>query len=1062
MRVPVVKTSIAALALSLVGPTMALAPAHAAGGPTAAASVVNPADPFADFTVAIVGEPRFGESVTAVPSGHVVTLPDGTELEGTVSYEWRVGGVLITSNTTPSLAPVLSDIGKTVMVTATVSLAGHPSATHSMSSERGVLGGKQINATAPKVLGTAKVGQRLTFTAGTPHSVQAKVRYQWYVDGTPVEGAAGTALGYTPSPDDIGKRVTIRATHTLNNFETLEIDATPTGPVVPGDIAVTAVIKGSPAAGEVLTAEVTRTPVSARVGYQWYVARDNNLNGTAIEGATGSTFTLDRSHVGAHVWVRIDSNLAGYTSSAVESAPVGPVSQGLQNWAAPTISGTATIGSVLTAAIPTLDVNTEASYVWNRNGTPIVGADKRTYTATVSDLGARLSVTVTYRRDGYADLMRTSTQTATITNGDLPTFRVGLTGTAKVDQTLTAKVDQTLTASVSNTGTGTPAGRLSYVWRSGGAVVAGAVGTTFKLRPEDAGKTVTVTVTQSLEGYLDRIVEATSSVVANGTLTGTAPNITGSAVVGQVLTISGGTVWSADADVSRQWRVNGVAVEGATGTSYTVRAEDSGKRITLTTLVSLPGYNDLTLTSSMSAAVAKATFDSLSVDVSGAMRVDGTLTARHSVSPAGSVKLQWKANGIAIAGATDSILQLTPALAGKTITLSATATLNGFADRTETATAGVVAKGTLTGTAPTIKGEAIAGTKLTAVPGTAHSSSVDVSYRWTADNATVATGRTITLTSELLGKTLRLVTTHSLAGYEDLVFTSSPSDPVIVSAFTSTDLIVSGTAKVGHTLVATTTAKPTASTVLVTWRRGDTVVGVGSTYVATPEDESFVLTATAEFFRKGYAEETEVWKTAPVANALAPDLVLKTSATSIRKGKRVIVSWTSKSATSVNASWSDTTVKAIGASTRKPGVGRHTYVVTATNANGATTASVTVDVLLPPKKLKVTTKKKVGRTKKFTVTISGLASREEFTLVYGQQKIRGVGKAVGVTKIVLIAPYKTRAKETTVRVTGSIKDRVGASKITITTPTQKSVPKKKAAKKKAAPKKATPKKKTKK
>lgn len=1048
MRVPVLRTSIATLAVSLVGSTMALLPSTASAAPAttpsravAAANTVDPANPFAEFDVTIVGEPRFGETVTAQPSGHGVTLPDGSPIVGQVSYEWRVGGVVITSATGPTLSPVLTDIGKTVMVTATVSLAGYPSVSRSTTSVRPVLGGRQVNATAPTVVGVPKVGERLTFTPGTPHGIQAKVRYQWIVGGTPVEGAAGTALGYTPGPDDIGKPVTLRATHTLTNYEDLQIDATPTGPVAPGDIGVSAVVKGSPAAGETLTAEVTRTPASARVAYQWFVATDNNLNGTPIDGATSSTFTLDRTHVGAHVWVRIDSSLVGYTTVAIESDPVGPVSQGLQTWAAPIVTGTPTVGGTLTANTPTLDAHTEASYVWNRNGTPIIGAEGRTYLPGVNDLGARLSVTVTYRREGYADLMRTSTQTATITNGELPAFRVGLTGTSRVDQVLTANP---------NLAPGTE-GRLAYVWRSGGAVVAGEVSNTYQLRPQDVGRTVTVTVTHSRDGFLDRVVEATSNVVTPGTQTGTAPTVTGTAVVGGVLGFSGGTTPSADAEVTRQWLVNGSPVEGATGPTYTIRPEDAGKRISLTTTIALQGYTNLVLTSTATVAVTKATFTSLTVDVSGATKVDGTLTARFDVSPAGSVKLQWKADGTPIAGATDSTLRITPQLAGKTVTVTATATLNGYADRVENGTAGVIAKGTLSGTAPTITGETAVGTRLIAVPGTPHSTSVAVTYEWTADGVVVATGRSLALTSALLGKTLRLVTTHSLPGYDDLVFTSSPTDPVSSSSFTSTDLIVSGTAKVGHTLVATTNSTPSASSVVVTWRRGDVVLGTGHTYTAKKDDEGHVLTATAVFSRGGHADATRVGTTAAVAHALAPDLSLKASHTQIRQGKRTILRWTSRSATSLNASWTDANVKAIGASTRKPRVGRHTYVVTATNANGTTTASVTVTVLLPAKKLTVKTKAKVRRSKKFTVRISGLASREAFRLTYGQQRIRGIASATGTTKIVLVAPYKSRAKLTKVTVVGSLQDRVGAARITITTPTQNSVaPKKKTAAKKKA------------
>lgn len=59
------------------------------------------------------------------------------------------------------------------------------------------------------------------------------------------------------------------------------------------------------------------------------------------------------------------------------------------------------------------------------------------------------------------------------------------------------------------------------------------------------------------------------------------PAITGTAQVGQVLTVSNGT-WTSKTSISyaRQWLANGVVIAGATATTYTPVVGDVGKTIT--------------------------------------------------------------------------------------------------------------------------------------------------------------------------------------------------------------------------------------------------------------------------------------------------------------------------------------------------------------------------------------------------------------------------------------------------------------------------------------------------
>ncbi len=85
-----------------------------------------------------------------------------------------------------------------------------------------------------------------------------------------------------------------------------------------------------------------------------------------------------------------------------------------------------------------------------------------------------------------------------------------------------------------------------------------------------------------------------------------APAITGTAQVGQVLTVSNGTwVPSSGTTYTRKWYAAGVEISGQTGTTYTVLVGDLGKVITARVTAAKTGYgNRSVLTAPTSAVIA--------------------------------------------------------------------------------------------------------------------------------------------------------------------------------------------------------------------------------------------------------------------------------------------------------------------------------------------------------------------------------------------------------------------------------------------------------------------------
>ncbi|MGW4643773.1 N-acetylmuramoyl-L-alanine amidase [Sphaerisporangium sp. NPDC004334] len=146
---------------------------------------------------------------------------------------------------------------------------------------------------------------------------------------------------------------------------------------------------------------------------------------------------------------------------------------------------------------------------------------------------------------------------------------------------------------------------FTYQWSVGGAPVSGATGPTFRPRPADLGKAVTVTVSTD-DPYLAP-ASATSqptAPVARGTIApGRAPAVTGAAKVGRTLTASPGT-WTPSPDkVAYRWLRDGVPVRGATGHAYHLTGHDRGARISVRVTVSATGYNPATATSAPTAKV---------------------------------------------------------------------------------------------------------------------------------------------------------------------------------------------------------------------------------------------------------------------------------------------------------------------------------------------------------------------------------------------------------------------------------------------------------------------------
>ncbi len=191
---------------------------------------------------------------------------------------------------------------------------------------------------------------------------------------------------------------------------------------------------------------------------------------------------------------------AGTASASVTGMTV-TISAAKKTLRAPTpkISGTAAVGSKLTAKPGTWTSGTSRSYRWYANGKAISGGTKSSFTPSTAHLGKRITVKVTGKKSGYTTVSRTSA----------PTLKVARSSTPKVSGT--AVTGKTLSASV---GSWTPSTSFSYQWRANGTSIKGATSKSYKISSSHAGKKISVRVTGKKSGHttLVRTSAQTSTV----------------------------------------------------------------------------------------------------------------------------------------------------------------------------------------------------------------------------------------------------------------------------------------------------------------------------------------------------------------------------------------------------------------------------------------------------------------------------------------------------------------------------------------------------------------------
>ena len=275
----------------------------------------------------------------------------------------------------------------------------------------------------------------------------------------------------------------------------------------------------------------------------------------------------------------------------------------LTGTAVPTIIGDAQVGEVLEALAGAWGpAPVSIAYQWLADGVEIDGATGSTFAITADQLGAELTVAATGSRSGYVSETRTSEPTAAVQEGTLspaPVPTIGVTG---------GVIAQSV-ALTANPGTWGPTPvALQYQWLRDGEAISGATSTTYVTSPEDAGAEISLRVTGEKAGYTTvvRTSDAVGPVPYLDLSATPQPSISGSAEVGQTLTATPGSWSPAPVDLAYQWLRDGSPISGATSSTYTLAAADTGRDISVRVTGSKTGYSSVERTSDPLGPVAPA------------------------------------------------------------------------------------------------------------------------------------------------------------------------------------------------------------------------------------------------------------------------------------------------------------------------------------------------------------------------------------------------------------------------------------------------------------------------
>jgi hypothetical protein len=784
-------------------------------------------------TPSILGLAQVGKTLS-VSVGSWSPLPS-------FSYKWKRNGI-----TTPSVGGTYrvtsADLTATISVEIVATRTGFKQEMRESVDTDEVVAATVVienltNTPIPLLVGLSNVGESLSADVGTWDD-GVSLAFQWKRNGKAILDATDSAFDVTLV--DVGFSLSVSVTGSLLGFASVTKTSTQTRKIQAPEFSSTPlpIFTGNTYLGQTLTLDAGMWEPGTIFAVQW------QRNGLNVRGATSSTYLITTADLGAVLSVVVVASKTGYQPVSQSSLASGLIlAPLLTQTPIPLINGEPFVGKVLNVDSGTWDSGTDLFYQWYRSGVAISGATASAFTLSQSDLGATISVIVLGRKAGFEVALRSSLAT-------LPVTVLTITQTA-VPKVVGDLIIGSILAYGESSGSWEPDVTITYQWLRNGVAILGATKSTYTLLDSDAGSTFSVTATGSKPGSISATTTSptTKEVVALTFDFSRELTIAGSPVVSQLLTASAGS-WDATVSQSFQWRRQGIAISGATTSSYTVSSADFGFSISVTVTLKGQGYNTLTRTSAGTALVSNPNFTLAPKPlISGTYKINQTLTGTAGIWDAGTtLTFQWLRNGAIIAGATNATYWPVSEDLGSVIAFSVTGAKSGFVTTTKVSspTDSIFAGTFSLQPLPTISGTSMVGKTLTGVTGT-WNLGTSLSYQWKRNNVSIpgATALTYLLTTSDLSTKITFVVKASLSGNLPLEKVSLDSSTVLAAAIvTQGNPTISGTPVVGTALTGSIGLWETGLSFSYVWKRNGLSISATNslTYTLVPADLGAVIT----------------------------------------------------------------------------------------------------------------------------------------------------------------------------------------------------------------------------
>lgn len=510
------------------------------------------------------------------------------------------------------------------------------------------------------------VGLTSTVVAtGTP--TDAQVVYQWYVDGK--ADTTGASRAFTAA--DANKSVYVAASDATGEYKgqiATAIQRVQTremkGQVSFGDLVV----------GRCASANVSGAPSGAQIAYKWYA------DGVIV--SSEQTFTPAAEHVGKSVYVEV-TDKGGVFTGSVASATKTVVDDGASKPAENILTGTLSIGDCvvgLTTNAFAADVPADAQleFTW-QIGTTSVGGASHAFTQDEADAEVRVTAvdgSGKYKGTLYSNVARVKMRS--------------ITGSVAFSE---AVVGRDLSAIVSGVPSDIRA-QLEYKWTVDGTEVSREAAYTPKT--DDIGKVLILEVTDGSGKYAGslvsnaQIVRAKSADAGEGGTGGGSQQ--GAPLTGKVI------INNAKVGLAASVTIEGAPRDAVLKVEWTLDWQSVGSELTYQVPLKTKGRHLAAIVSDTSGKYSSTIYDDEvigSAPLVGKISINDTTpitgqTVTASVSGTQSdavLSYQWKADGVAIQGATKASYTLTDNEVGKALTCEAVDTGGIYDDAITTETA---------------------------------------------------------------------------------------------------------------------------------------------------------------------------------------------------------------------------------------------------------------------------------------------------------------------------------------------------------------------------------------